>query len=37
MGVLDKYGLQGKVRTTDMPMYENLMSGAIVPLILPLS
>ena len=37
MGVLDKCGLQGKVRTTDTPTYENLMSGAIVPLMLPLS
>ena len=37
MGVLDKCVLQGKVRTTDTPTYENLMSGVIVPLILPLS
>ena len=35
MGVPDKCGFQRKVRTTDTPTYQNLMSGAIVPLILP--
>ena len=36
MGVLDKCGFQGKVGTTDIPAYKDLMSGAIVPLILPI-
>ena len=34
MGVLDKCRSQDKVGTTDVLAYEDLMSGAIVPLIL---
>ena len=34
MGVLDKCRFQGKVGTTDALAYEDLLSGAIVPLIL---
>ena len=36
MGALDKCGFQGKVGTTDTPAYEDLMSGGIVPFILPI-